>query len=318
MGPARAELQMNRSRVSARVAVLGATCRGGPYLQSALASLAAQTFSDWCLVLVDDGSPRPDDVAAAVEQIDHPALVVRQDRRGLAVARNVALARSDSELVVEFDDDDLWMPTKLAAQVSVLERESDAVGCHTQFEIIDGQGLVTHPGNASAATHEELLDGSHHPFATTAMLRREFVDMIGRYNSSLGAMEDFDLLCRLASLGPLVFIDEVLYQYRRHDENLSNNADLMAWSTIEVLRLQRLAARWAGNRRLVDAANRGILTARRYWAIQSSRAAASALRSGELRDAYRDLNLAFTLSPSEVIRRLLAHVHFPRSARNSG
>jgi glycosyltransferase involved in cell wall biosynthesis len=128
----------------------------------------------------------------------------------VAVARNVALASSDSELVVVFDDDDVWMPTRLATQVSALEREPDAVACHTQFEIIDDQGRVTHPGDASPVTLEQLLDGSRHPFATTSMFRREFVDLVGWYHGSLRAMEDFDLLCRLAASGPLIFIDEVL------------------------------------------------------------------------------------------------------------
>jgi glycosyltransferase involved in cell wall biosynthesis len=305
---------MSRSRVSARVAVLGATCRGGPYLKTALASLSAQTFSDWCLVLVDDGSPRPGDVAAEVEKLGHPSIVVRQNRRGLAVARNVALARSDSELVVEFDDDDVWMPTRLATQVSVLEREPDAVGCHTQFEIIDDQGRVTHPGDASPATLEQLLDGSRHPLVGTSMFRREFVDLVGWYHSSLRSAEDLDLLYRLAAYGPLVFIDEVLYQHRRHRQNVTNDYELTASSILEVLRLQRLAARSAQNRELVDAANRGILVSRRYWALQSARAGAGALRRGELANAYRHLSLALTLSPSTVIRRSIARIQSDRTA----
>jgi glycosyltransferase involved in cell wall biosynthesis len=305
---------MSRSRVSARVAVLGATCRGGPYLQTALASLSAQTFSDWCLVLVDDGSPRPGDVAAEVEKLGHPSIVVRQNRRGVAVARNVALASSDSELVVVFDDDDVWMPTRLATQVSVLEREPDAVGCHTQFEIIDDQGRVTHPGDASPATLEQLLDGSGHPLVVTSMFRREFVDLVGWYHGSLRAAEDLDLLYRLAAYGPLVFIDEVLYQHRRHGQNTTNDYELAASSILEVLRLQRLAARSAQNRELVDAANRGILVARRYWALQSARAGAGALRRGELANAYRHLSLALTLSPSTVIRRSVARIQSDRTA----
>jgi len=292
---------MSRSRVSAQVAVLGATCRGGRYLQAALESLQAQTFRDWCLVMVDDGSPRPGDVAAAVERIDRPALVVRQDRHGVSAARNVALARSDSELVVVFDDDDLWMPSRLETQVAVLERETEAVGCHTQFEIIDGRGIVTHPGDAAACTREQLLDGSRHPLTGTAMLRRELVDRVGWYNSALPAGEDLDLLCRLAALGPLVFIDEVLYQHRRHGENTTNNIDLTAWSSVEFLRLQRLAAQWEEDGRLVDAADRGIRAARQYWAQQAARSGAAALRRGDPVEARRNLSLAWSLSPTSVI-----------------
>jgi len=263
---------------------------------------------------VDDGSPRPGDVAAEVEKLGHPSIVVRQNRRGVAVARNVALASSDSELVVVFDDDDVWMPTRLATQVSVLEREPDAVGCHTQFEIIDDQGRVTHPGDASPATLEQLLDGSGHPLVVTSMFRREFVDLVGWYHGSLRAAEDLDLLYRLAAYGPLVFIDEVLYQHRRHGQNTTNDYELAASSILEVLRLQRLAARSAQNRELVDAANRGILVARRYWALQSARAGAGALRRGELANAYRHLSLALTLSPSTVIRRSVARIQSDRTA----
>jgi len=264
---------------------------------------------------VDDGSPRAGDVAAEVEKLDHPSIVVRQDRRGVAVARNVALASSDSELVVVFDDDDVWMPTRLATQVSALEREPDAVACHTQFEIIDNQGRVTHPGDASpVVTLEQLLDGSRHLLVVTSMFRREFVDLVGWYHSSLRAAEDLDLLYRLAAYGPLVFIDEVLYQHRRHGQNTTNDYELAASSILEVLRLQRLAARSAQNRELVDAANRAILVARRYWALQSARAGAGALRRGELANAYRHLSLALTLSPSTVIRRLIARIQSDRTA----
>jgi glycosyltransferase involved in cell wall biosynthesis len=292
---------MSRPRVSARVAVLGATFRGGPYLQAALESLQAQTFLDWCLVMVDDGSPRPGEIAAAVERIDRPALLVRQERRGLSAARNVALARSDSEMVVVFDDDDLWMPSRLETQVGVLDRETEAVGCHTQFEIIDGQGVVTHPGDAATATYEQLLDLSRHLLGPTAVLRRELVNLVGWYNSALPSAEDLDLLWRLAALGPLVFIDEVLYQHRRHGKNVTNNIDITAWSSVELLRLHRLAARSAEDGQLVNAADRGIRAARHYWALQAAGTGASALRQRDLVETCRNLNLAWRLAPTSVI-----------------
>src|SRR6478609_216235 len=105
------------------ISVIMPTNRGGPYLAEAVASLRAQTLATSDILLVDDGSPAPglEDVARELG-----LRYYRQEPSGIAAARNAGVHQVDSEWVAFLDDDDVWHPDRLRAQMSAVVRAPDA------------------------------------------------------------------------------------------------------------------------------------------------------------------------------------------------
>lgn len=128
------------------VSVIVATNRNGSFLNQTLASLVAQTFTDWELVVVDDGSPDPDGVEAAVAQVPG-ATLAHQANAGVSVARNVGISRSCGAYLAFLDDDDLWEPERLALGVTALQTNGEAVASYTQWDFIDDRGALIAPGD---------------------------------------------------------------------------------------------------------------------------------------------------------------------------
>jgi hypothetical protein len=111
-----------------RVSVLMPTFNGAPFIRRALASLRAQTLTDWELVIIDDGSSDGTDTVARPSLADPRCSYHRtEENRGLGAALNLALEHARAPYVAYLPSDDLYYPTHLAALVALLERERDAV-----------------------------------------------------------------------------------------------------------------------------------------------------------------------------------------------
>jgi glycosyltransferase involved in cell wall biosynthesis len=277
-------------------------------LEEAVGSVRRQTFHDWKIVIVDDGSPDPDgldDFANA-----HGLDVVHQARQGLSVARNTGLANSSSRYVAFLDDDDVWLPEKLERQVKMLEDRPDAVGCHCQFEAFSDSG-PTSTGTAGAYDFHQLLRGERFSLFPTMLIRRSEIDACGWFSSNFPTAEDVDLTYRLARRGPVLFCDEVLFRYRRHSGNVTNNlreSSLASQMALEVQRYRQLVV--ADRAGAIDA-RRGKRALGRYWAQNDLRGAAMFWRSGRRREAL-DL-AAWTL---RTFPRETASVLVTRAARS--
>ena len=120
------------------VSVVIPTNRGGPFLAAAVASLRAQTTAPDEVILVDDGSPSPGLAEIARELGD--VTYLRKAAGGISSARNMGVTRATSTWIALLDDDDLWHPDQLSAQLAALTDASDAIACFTGGEYIDAEG----------------------------------------------------------------------------------------------------------------------------------------------------------------------------------
>lgn len=109
-----------------RVSVIIPAYNPGAFLDEALASVLAQTFEDWECVVVDDGSTED---LSRIDALDPRVRRIRQENRGLSIARNVGLMQSHSEYVAFVDADDLWAPHKLQAQVEMMDANLNLAMC---------------------------------------------------------------------------------------------------------------------------------------------------------------------------------------------
>ena len=206
------------------VSVVLATRNQARWLDQAIAGVRAQTFTDWDLWVVDDGST--DDTPAVVARhADDPRVrSLREPHRERAAARNRGIAASTGALVAFLDGDDWWLPGKLAAQVAALERNRDAGWSYARAEVVDTDGrplgerkpkrLVRGDVFAALARGNVLI-------LSSVLVRRTCLTEAGGFDTTLPVLgcEDWDLWLRLASRWPVAVLEAPLVCYRRHDEN---------------------------------------------------------------------------------------------------
>jgi hypothetical protein len=190
---------------------------GERHLDAALASLHAQTWSNWELVAIDDGSTdaTPELLARAAAD-DERVRVFRQDARGLVAALQRGTAEARGPYLARMDADDESTPTRLAHQVAHLEANPAVVLVGGSFDVVDDAGarLRTEP---ALVAHDDLRRELYvrNAFAHgSVMLRRSALDLAAGYRDDRPAAEDYDLWRRLAGLGELTNLPEVVYRWR--------------------------------------------------------------------------------------------------------
>ncbi|MGC8658728.1 MAG: glycosyltransferase [Desulfomonilaceae bacterium] len=198
-----------------KVTVLMSVFNGSPHLRAAVESILTQSFSDFELLVIDDGSSEP------VSQIirgfaDSRIRFFRQQNMGLTRSLNKGLGLATAEYVARMDADDICLPDRLGKQYEIISSspEFDLVG--TFFEVVDETGkllqkksLITNPNYRlwRLLFHNNYGHG-------TIMFRRSSVITAGMYDTCLRFAQDFDLWSRISRRNNTHIIPEFLYQYR--------------------------------------------------------------------------------------------------------
>ena len=207
-----------------RVSVILPVYNGGRYLAAAVDSILAQTFRDFELIAVDDGST--DETLALLEQWargDGRMLCVRQDHAGLIAALNRGLTLARGEFIARMDHDDISQPDRFARQVEFLDAHLDVAVVGSAVTLIDERGHairdVRYP-ETPAAIAEFLRAGSAlaHP---AVMMRRAAVIAVGGYRPAYQHAEDYDLWLRMAEEYALANLPDRLLLYRQRRDKLS-------------------------------------------------------------------------------------------------
>lgn len=229
-----------------RVSVLMPAYDAAPYLPAAIESLLGQSFGDFELIVIDDGST--DATPEILAGIDDPRLIVlrQPDNRGYVPALNRALEEARGEYVARQDADDVSLPGRLAAQVEALDRDLGLVLVGTGYRTVDvtGDPLASHqPPTGDAAIRWQML--FHNAFVhSSVMFRRRALDRAGlRYDASYVPAEDYRLWSQLLEEGRGANLPQPLAGHRKHAEQISErqadrqrrNADLVSRGNLERL-----------------------------------------------------------------------------------
>ena len=210
-----------------RVSVVMPVFNARQYVGESIASVLTSHFADLELLLLDDGSTDGSvDAARDAAAGDPRVRIVMLPHRGVGAARNAGLAHARGELIANLDADDLMLPTRLSRQVAYLDRHPECVAVGSRALVISGSGapvrivgrLFTH-----AAIDEAHLDGRPGAMLNpTATFRRQAALDVGGYSAHLrNTGEDHDLWLRLAEVGRLANLPDVLIRYRIHERNAS-------------------------------------------------------------------------------------------------
>jgi glycosyltransferase involved in cell wall biosynthesis len=274
------------------VSVIVAAYNAERYISETLDSIFAQTFKDYEVIVVDDGST--DRTPSIVAQ--YPLVTCLQQRNcGQPAARNAGIRAARGRYLAFLDADDLWLPSKLEKQVSLLSTHAEADWVYSDAIVFDSERrtvicriserLALHDGSVL----RELLLCSFIP-SPTPLIRREVFDESGLFDESpaLRIGEDWNMWLRIAERHPIAVIREPLALVRAHDMSMTQttNADAI----------------YESKRRIVELA-----VARNAESLQSikARALAALALSAGLRHLRRKNRSAARAMFLEVIRRRL-------------
>ena len=211
----------------------------GHFVAEAIQSVLDQDYGPVETIVVDDGST--DDTAAVVARF--PAVgYQRQENRGLAAARNAGLARARGELILFLDADDRLLPGAVSAGAAILTA-NPALGFtagYSRYITREGHAQPTlQPARSTGDAYLALLRRNSIRNPAMVMFRREILQRCGSFASGVDACADYELYLRITRDHPVAFHEAVVAEYRKHGENMSDNASLMLRQLLEVMRRQR-------------------------------------------------------------------------------
>jgi glycosyltransferase involved in cell wall biosynthesis len=195
------------------------TFNRGYVVCKAIDSILNQTYKHTEIIVVDDGST--DDTQQMLARYGDRIRVVYQKNSGPSAARNRGITASQGEVVAFLDSDDIWLPTKLERQVSLLQRVPSTVPCclcngitrspsGEAWEAFDTGLLYPSCAEGLWLNTAEVLATRFILFCQLVAIRRDALEKVGYFDEGLGFMEDYDLALRLSAEGPWGFIREPL------------------------------------------------------------------------------------------------------------
>jgi glycosyltransferase involved in cell wall biosynthesis len=201
-----------------------AVYNGGRHLAQAVESVLAQDHRDLELLVIDDGSS--DGSGAYLDSVrDARVRVIHQANQGLVASLSRGLSEARHEVVARMDADDVSLPTRLTAQLTLLAENPklSAVGCC--FRVVDELGVWLYDEHVPLVpSYLHRLLHAWNPLAHGSMVYRSSdVVAVGGYRADVGPAEDYDLWCRLAQRGPIGAVADVVYTYRSHAASVSGS-----------------------------------------------------------------------------------------------
>lgn len=209
-------------------------------LERTLRSISDQTVAVREIIVVDDGSS--DATAEATRryaETDPRVRLVSKDNGGASSARNAGIASASGDFVAFLDADDVWLPHKLERQLAVFEQHPEVGAVQAGAVHVDGElrPLFRLPCTPGPMHPMEVLRFRNLPaFPTTLVLRREAIEAIGVFDTSLAILEDWEFSLRAATRSVLWSVEEPLALYRVHPGNRSLDLDLHVAPGMLVLR----------------------------------------------------------------------------------
>jgi len=227
-----------------KICIIIAAYNAEKFLSKTIDGVLSQTFNDWHLVVVNDGST--DNTVAIVQNYilkDTRIRLISQFNQGCSTARNAGLASAgDAPYIIFLDSDDVWDPHALSTLYEYFERHPEHVGIYGSARYIDKHDNEIRPGQLERAcriratyvngrvislsadepmSFNTLVVDSCMATPGVVLLRHDAIKQSGNFDTTLGHAEDWDFFLRLSRLGTYKFLDEVILSYRMHDSNKS-------------------------------------------------------------------------------------------------
>jgi glycosyltransferase involved in cell wall biosynthesis len=222
-----------------RVSVIIPAHNTAPFIAETLDSVFGQTFRDFEVIVINDGSPDSAALEVALQPYISRVQYIRQENRGLPGARNAGIGLARGELLAFVDSDDIWMPEYLSAQVEFLDRHPGVHASIADALLFGSCGeaevwKMLKEGTGPVLTFEQMLkrEGGQLPSALVA--RRGRVLQVGMFDEQLRIGEDVEFCMRLCFPdGTIGYLGRVLVKYRQRPGSLTSDPGKRKWRVAE-------------------------------------------------------------------------------------
>jgi glycosyltransferase involved in cell wall biosynthesis len=264
----------------------------GPLLNQAVESVINQSYADWELIVVDDGSTED---LTWIRSVDPRVRLLRTANGGVSVARNRGIAATTGLYVAFLDQDDVWRPTKLDRQRAALDSGENF--SYTAFDLIDSDGQRIGPGYGRRVSHRDLLAGEFGVLLSSAVVERQTLLATGLFNPKLRCQQDLDLFIRLARAEEAAFVTSVEVDYRLHEGNASRDYWQSVRELLALYDIEKLTALRDNDIESIKSLKVGRSRVRRNYAFQAVDAMRKAPYRQDTRRLVTDLWRVAKLSP---------------------
>lgn len=265
------------------------------FISEALQSVLDQSFQDFEIIVVDDGST--DGSRKIIDRFRGPITYHYQANRGAAAARNAGLSLAKGAWVAFLDSDDIWYPNKLAVQMNCARSSPEVSFFYSDIDVIDDGGGIRQRALLSTEARRNgnnqrrsliphrtrrptfvsvVFNGRPFPYPSTVLARTAMLLRVGGFNPHFVSNyhEDFELFARVARVSEVRFIPEPLIKYREHPPPRDRSIRHRNWFML----LESLSELWAN-----DPEKQAVL--QRQYAKHYARLTRERLLTGDLRKA---------------------------------
>lgn len=197
------------------------------YISQTVDSVIAQSFQDFEIVVVNDGSPETEALELALAPYRSRIRYIAQENAGGAAARNTAVQQARAPLIVNLDHDDLLYPDHLRTQVEFMLRHPDIDACYVNLEYFGGSSLdgtcwMDHYPSDGEVSFLSVMSGRTSPANPGSIIRRDTLLRVGLYDPQVDSWDDFDMWLRILHAGgKMAYQRQPLVRYRVHGDNVS-------------------------------------------------------------------------------------------------
>jgi glycosyltransferase involved in cell wall biosynthesis/Tfp pilus assembly protein PilF len=218
--------QVGNKIKTTKVSVIIPAYNSDKYIEQAIESVFKQTFTDYEVIVIDDGST--DNTRSRLENYRSKIRYIYQENQGSAAARNTGISLAKGELVAFLDADDYWLISeKLEEQVACFDEQASLGLINTGWRVIDQEGnqiKTVQPWHEAPELNLETWLKRKCVRTSGMMIRRKWLDLVGGFDEELRQSHDVDLVLRLALAGcKSAWLKKETVGYRQHDSNTTLN-----------------------------------------------------------------------------------------------
>jgi glycosyltransferase involved in cell wall biosynthesis len=212
------------------------------YLPAAIESVMAQTFTDWRILVIDDGSTdrTVEVVEPYLKQLGQKIQYIKRPNGGVSAARNTGIRSSTAEYLAMLDADDIWLPCRLSESLSCLEGRPQAGLSYGFLSRINQEGTLIDTFDR----RNENAEGFIAPYiymrkidlpTVTVTVRRSCLDEVGLFDETLRVTEDRDLWFRVASKYEVALVPVIVALYRTSSESITADPNRMLKAQLQFI-----------------------------------------------------------------------------------
>lgn len=229
-----------------RVSVVIPAYNVAEYIAETLDSVLAQTYKNYEIIVVNDGSPDAEKLEKVLEHYLDKIIYLKQKNKGAAVARNTGIENSRGELIAFLDGDDVWLPEFLKSQTKFLDANNFGMVYADAYLFGDCAGTpktyMEQSFSDGDVTPETLIDGSCNVITSGTLVGKKHLLDAGLFNPTAFRMEDFEMWFTMAKRGvKIAYQKKVLLKYRVRKTGLTG--DGISSAERSVLALEKITER---------------------------------------------------------------------------